>query len=70
MSAIENQEVFNYLKTIGCCNTCCLRYFNGRGDDYLNIDKSLLSVNWKYYCLPSSLNLQYTKLFHVISSVL
>ncbi|KAG4080694.1 hypothetical protein HA402_013224 [Bradysia odoriphaga] len=35
-------EVFDYLNEIGCCNTCNLRYVNGRFCNYLNIEKSLL----------------------------
>lgn len=34
-------KIYNYLKTNGCCDTCCLRYCNGRGDDYNNVSKSL-----------------------------
>lgn len=41
---MSNQEVYDYLREIHCCQLCCLRYFNGRADDYQNVEKSLESV--------------------------
>lgn len=45
---MAKQDIFDYLKTIGCCDVCCLRYFNGRGDDYLNVQKALEMVSNDY----------------------
>ncbi|KAJ6647621.1 putative tRNA pseudouridine synthase Pus10 [Pseudolycoriella hygida] len=39
---MSKSDIFNYLNGIGCCNTCSLRYLNGRFNNYLNVEKSLL----------------------------
>lgn len=40
----QNQETYDYLKSINCCNVCCLRYLNGRGEDYVKIEDALKTV--------------------------
>lgn len=42
----QNQETYDYLKSINCCNICCLRYLNGRGDDYVKIEDALKTVSF------------------------
>lgn len=42
---MSKSDIFDYLNEIGCCNTCNLRYLNGRFNNYLNIEKSLLVVS-------------------------
>lgn len=42
---MAKQEIYDYLREIGCCPLCCLRFFNGRADDYQNVQKSLESVS-------------------------
>lgn len=42
---MAKQEVYDYLREIGCCSLCCLRFFNGRADDYQDVQKSLESVS-------------------------
>lgn len=41
----QNQETYDYLKSINCCNICCLRYLNGRGDDYVKIEDAFKAVS-------------------------
>lgn len=50
MTASKKQEIFNYLKDVGCCNVCCLRYFNGRGEEYNNTYNAFQFVG--IWCTP------------------
>lgn len=40
----KNNEIYEYLRELTLCNICCLRYFKGRYDDYLNVKQSLIEV--------------------------
>lgn len=42
---MTKQEIYDYLREINCCKVCCLRYFNGRADDYVDVEKSFASVS-------------------------
>lgn len=44
---MAKQEIYDYLREIHCCMVCCLRYFNGRSDDYVDVEKSFQLVNIK-----------------------
>jgi hypothetical protein len=36
--------IHGYLSSIGCCEVCILRFLRGRGNDFLDVKKSLKSV--------------------------
>lgn len=42
----QNQETYDYLKSINCCNICCLRFLNGRGEDYVKVEDALKTVSF------------------------
>ncbi|XP_055625856.1 putative tRNA pseudouridine synthase Pus10 [Toxorhynchites rutilus septentrionalis] len=42
---IEELEVYNYLRSVDCCRVCCLRFLNGRADDFINIEDALEKRN-------------------------
>lgn len=45
---IDNMDklaLFKFIKEIGGCNYCCLRYLQGKGNDYLDVKQSLKSVS-------------------------
>ncbi|XP_065085561.1 putative tRNA pseudouridine synthase Pus10 [Ochlerotatus camptorhynchus] len=37
----NDSEIYSYLRSVSCCRICCLRYLNGRADDFLNVDEGL-----------------------------
>ncbi|XP_055378267.1 putative tRNA pseudouridine synthase Pus10 [Condylostylus longicornis] len=37
---MTNQEIYDFLKTLNCCNICCLRYLKARGDEYEQIERT------------------------------
>lgn len=46
---MTNQEVYNYLKQIDCCNSCCLRYVGGWKEKFNNVEKTLTDVCNVYF---------------------
>ncbi|KAL1396871.1 hypothetical protein pipiens_010197 [Culex pipiens pipiens] len=41
----EDLELYQYLRSVSCCQICCLRFLNGRADDFLNVDEGLKKRN-------------------------
>jgi hypothetical protein len=39
---MSDQKIFDYLKSIGVCKLCCLRYLNVKNHEYLNVDEALI----------------------------
>ncbi|XP_062558792.1 putative tRNA pseudouridine synthase Pus10 [Armigeres subalbatus] len=37
----EESEIYTYLRSVSCCRTCCLRFLNGRAEDFLNVEDGL-----------------------------
>ncbi|XP_063702065.1 putative tRNA pseudouridine synthase Pus10 [Culicoides brevitarsis] len=38
---MNNQDLYTFLRSIGTCQHCCLRYLQGKGSEYLNVFASL-----------------------------
>lgn len=44
-SKIDFKLVSEYLRTVGCCKICVLRFLNPNIDDFLDLEYSFKSVN-------------------------
>ena len=44
--AEKKLEIFNYLRSINCCKVCCLRFLEGRTDDFSNVDEALKKLKF------------------------
>uniref|UniRef100_A0A336MFF3 tRNA pseudouridine(55) synthase n=1 Tax=Culicoides sonorensis TaxID=179676 RepID=A0A336MFF3_CULSO len=38
---MNNQDLYDFLRSIGACLHCCLRHLQGKGSEYLDVKKSL-----------------------------
>lgn len=54
----QNQETYDYLKSINCCNICCLRFLNGRGEDYVKVEDALKTVSFFLFLLKKMIKLE------------
>lgn len=41
----DNLAIYNYLRLISCCRICCLRFLNGRVNDFINVEEALAKRN-------------------------
>lgn len=57
---MSNKEVYNYLKGIDCCNICCLRFLDGRKEDFTNPEPAIATVSFEFllpiFCSPPKFN--------------
>lgn len=45
---MSSKVLYEYLQSVGCCETCVLRYFKAHVDEFLDIPKAFLSVSCFY----------------------
>ncbi|XP_055595134.1 putative tRNA pseudouridine synthase Pus10 [Uranotaenia lowii] len=38
----EDSDIYHHLRAANCCRICCLRFLNGRTDDFINVEAALL----------------------------